>query len=417
MNANRTGILTAAVRTLLLAVSAGGLANLGACAGHGESTTKAAEAGNLRMAAVKSGVEYQIALEQFLSGELVKATRTCESAIGLNPMVGKSHVLRGRIMIERGELESARASLLRAEEVDPKSFEAQYYLGIVHERFSQPEEALQRYLRAVNLDPTSAQYIVAAAEMYVQLKRFDEADQLIATPSDSLANNAAIRQTAGNIALLKGEPDRAVQLFGQARLLAPDDPSVVEDLVRAQMAARKYGDAEFNISVLLREKANANRRDLRHWRAEALAAMNRMVEARSVLDELTSDEAGQSDLQAWLALGRVAAALSDQHRLRQAAQRVIVLAPARSDGYVMKAMNLRAVGELPGALSAAETAVSLDGESSTPRLLRALILRELGRDDEAAKSLSEVLERHPAHAAAQRLRADIERTVAVALAE
>ncbi len=402
-----------------LRVSAGTLVTLtsilGGCgAGHGAHTSRAAEEGQLKMSSVKSGVEYQIAQEQFLAGELSKATKTIEGAIALNPTVAKSHVLRARIMIERGELESARASLLRAEEIDAEVVEAHYYLGIVHERFSQPEEALRRYRLAAKLEPTSAQFVIASAEMLIHLKRLDEAEALLSSPHQALTHNAAIRQTSGHIAMLRGQAERAADLFAQARLLAPDDASVVEDLVRAQMAAKNYGDAEVNIGTILRGKDNEARRDLMLWRAECLAATNRLVEARSVLDRLTGDREGQADLAAWLAMGRVAAALKDDHRLRQAAQHAIALAPDRSDGYLMRAIHLRSTGELPGALIAIDTAIRLDHEATTPRLLRALILQEMGMTDDAAKSLTHVLERHPNHPLAGRMLAMVESTAVYA---
>ncbi|MGD9688794.1 MAG: tetratricopeptide repeat protein [Phycisphaerales bacterium] len=382
---------------------AASLAALSGCAGHGAFTSKAIEEGAMKMSAVKSGVEWQQAHEQFLAGELMKASRSIENAIALNPTVAKSHVLRGRIMIERGELESARASLLRAEELDAENVESQYYLGIVHERFSQTEEAAKRYRNAAKLDPSSAQYVVAAAEMLVQLNRLDEAEALLNTPHESLTHNAAIRQTAGHVALLRHKPAEAVELLKQARLLAPDDASVLEDLVRAQMAAKGYADAEFNISVLLRDKKNQERRDLLHWQAECFAALNRLTDARGVLERLVRDDAGRSDVTAWIALGNVAAALRDQARLREAALRITSLAPERPDGYVMRAIYLRQTGELASALKAIDTALSLDEEAPTARLLRGLILQELGRTDEASDEISSLVDQHPHLAAARQL--------------
>lgn len=367
--------------SLALVLAAGG------CAQHGAYTNKALEEGQVKMSALKSGVEWQMAHEQFLCGELVKASRSVENAIALNPQVAKSHVLRGRIMIERGELESARASLLRAEEIDGANVEAQYYLGIVHERFSQAEEAATRYKAAVKLDPTNAQYVVAAAEMLVQLKRLDDAEKLLNTPHESLTHNAAIRQTAGHIALLRGEPAKAVELLKQARLLAPDDLSVVEDLVRAQMEAKEYGDAEFNITVLLRDKHNSDRRDLLHWQAQCLASLNRLTDARAILDRLVADEVGKSDVQSWIALGNVAAALADHPRLNQAATRTMALAPNRQEGYVMRAMYLRSSGELGGALATVDKAIALNQKAPTARMLRTLILQDMGKA--GGKSLSE----------------------------
>ena len=62
--------------------------------------------------------------------------------------------------------------------------------------------------------------------------------------------NAALRQLQGQIALLQGDPKKAVELYGEARLLEPDDNMLLEQLMWAQYAAEMYGDCHESVKRL-----------------------------------------------------------------------------------------------------------------------------------------------------------------------
>jgi tetratricopeptide (TPR) repeat protein len=356
-----------------------------------------------RMSQMKSGTEWQMAQQQFLAGDLDKALKSVDSSISLNPKVAKSHTLRGRILIEKGQLEAARASLLEAEKIDPKFVEAQYYLGIIHERFSQPEEALGRYTKAIDLDKSSPQYLIAAAEMMVQLGRLDDAEKLLSQHQDDFRFNAAVRQTLGHIATMRSDPKHATELYNEAALLAPDDMGILEDLTRSQVASGQYAEAEFNLRRLLQTDDCKNRRDLKHLQARCLIAVDRPVEARSILIALTGDGEGSKDVRAWIDLGNVACILSDKARLKSSSNRVLALAPDRYEGYFLKAMNLRLEGDTKGAMSAIETAVSKAGSNPEPLLFRGIMNHDLGQAAAAAADYTRAVELNPTNTTAKRL--------------
>src|SRR5262245_50133544 len=121
------------------------------CMGQGKWTKEGAVKAQDKMNVLKSGTDWGMAHQQFLAGDLEKSLKTIDRSIALNPNVPKSHILRGRIMLERTRLEDARAEFLEAERLDPANVDAQYYLGIVHERVSEPDEALARYRKAMEI--------------------------------------------------------------------------------------------------------------------------------------------------------------------------------------------------------------------------------------------------------------------------
>lgn len=359
------------------------LAGGGCQPGHGKYTSEALARSQERVAGIKAANEYDQALQSYRAGDLDKALKAIDRSLTINPSVCKSWVLRGRIMIERSDLEQAATSLQKAEAIDPTNVDAQYYLGFVHERFTQTDKALERYRKASDLEPTNPQYAIAAAEMMIDKGDLAGAEAFLGSRGPTFEHNAGVRQTLGHIAMIRGDRERAVALFNEARLLAPDDPAVLENLVQAQLATGRYAEADGNLAKLQTLKGNEDRRDLRLLRARCLMKVDRPVEARAILVDLTSGDIGQRDIDAWIELGNVCYMLRDTVRLRQAASRVVGLAPTRPEGFSLKALWQRKAGDLAGALASADMAVQRRGTSVDPLLLRGLILSELGRTNEA----------------------------------
>lgn len=395
-------LLSVAARALAVAPA---LVILSGCVnpGHGKHTSEALAQAQGRMATLKAGTNWDMAQQQFLVGDLKKALDNVEKSLSYKDSVPKSHTLKGRILLELGRMEGAVESLERALAIDPSFVDAHYYLGITKERSSKYEEALERYQAAASLDPSDPQYPLAAAEMLIELGRLDKAEELMTKSRNAFEHNAGVRQTLGHIAMLRDNPERAATLFEEARLLAPDDLSLLEDLAIAQMEADRPAEAEYNLGKLLENKKFSDRVDLKHLRARCLVQLDRPLEARELLMEITSDGEGASHLQAWIDLGNVALLLKDHTRVRIAAGRIRAIAPQRPEGYMLAAMWRRREGELDKALEVVEKAVARADGRAAPSLLQGLILREMGRPEQAEDSFIAALQAEPGDKRAERM--------------
>jgi tetratricopeptide (TPR) repeat protein len=383
------------------------IAGLTACQGQGNYTRESRTNAEERLTQLKSGVEWQAAERQFLAGDLPKAQRTIERSIMINPRVAKSHVLRGRIMMEQGNYEEARASMLVAEELAPGNVDAQYFLGIIAERTSQFAQALERYTRASKMDPANPQYIIAAAEMNVQLGNIEEGQAQLAAQLKSFPTSAALRHTLGQIGLMRSDLPGAERYFTEARMLAPDDLVILEDLARTQMSLRNFAAAEQNLGVLLAAPDNADRTDLQLLRVRCLAAMERMGDARVMLSKVLDNPALQNDAQAWILMGNLAARLDDVPRLRQSVIRISAIAPDRPEGHALKAMLLRLLNRPQDAQNAIETAISIQPNDPEQWVLRGLIQAEMGDFTAAKQSLDNAAQLDPRNRNAQALLAAV----------
>ncbi len=396
--ANHAALLAQAVRlavgvTVTAALALGMLSAQG-CNTHGKSTSAHISQAKMKMEGIKAATEYKMAEQAFLSGSMPKALKHVDHSLSLNDGVAKSYVLRGRILAELGDVENAVVSLRKGQEIDPNNVDAHYFLGTIAERVERREEALAHYLAASELDKTNPQYAIASAEMMMEVGEIDRAESYLKAHTANYDHNAGVRQTLGHIAMMKNDPESAVKLFSEARLLAPDDQTVTEDLIRAQIATHKYAEAEYNLSRLLTGAANKDRRDLQHMRAKCLVLLDRPVEARQILIALTTDQAGSADIEAWSNLGQVAYLLRDYNRVKQCAARVTAIAPHRHEGYVLRALAQRKSGDLNGARKSAEMAISISRTSDNLVLL-GMIQQDMNQHKAARLSFAEALRLDP----------------------
>lgn len=370
------------------------LASLAGCSGQGNYTREGVSMAKERMSFLKSATEWELARQAFLAGDLEKAIEKVDYSLSINDSVVKSHVLKGRILIEFGDLGNALKSLQTATILDPEEPDAHYYLGVLYERLNRPEDAHTHFEIACDVDDYNPSYAVAASEMLIDLDRLEEAKAyLVSIPM--AANNAGIRQSLGHIALIESEYDLAVKYFKESRLLAPDDEGIAEDLIHALMMAGEYSQAEHNIALMMKKIENADRTDLKVLHAKALMNTGRPVEARSIYQELLSDAEGMSNVDLWIGLANASFVVDDMRNVRKAASRIVALAPDLHDGYLLYAMYHRQTEDFSSALASIDKAIEMNPINGDVHAYRSLILSKLNRRLDAIASASRAVELDP----------------------
>lgn len=356
-----------------------------------------------RAATLKAGTEFNMARQAFLAGDLDRAMNKVEQSLSISPNVARSHVLRGRILMERGQMGPALEAFDMALAVDAESFDAYYYRGLVFERLERREQALDSFIKAAQIDPTNAQYFIAAAEVLIDEGRLDEAGQLLDVREGEFRTNSGVRHTMGHIAMLQGDHAKAATLFNETRLLLPEEPSVVEDLIAALIASGNLPEAERHLARLLREKGYEDRRDIMHLRGRCLMELDRLAEARQLYLEMTGDLEGASDVDAWLGLARVSLKLNDRQRLNRAIARAIAIAPDRAEPYLLDALARRNQNDLMGALVSIRRANSINPNDPAALTLQGVLELDLNQPQVAARTLSRASSLRPGDASIERL--------------
>ena len=371
---------------------------LPACSpGHGKATSQFREQSNARMNAFRAATEWDLAMQQFVNGDLPRALEGVDRSIQLNPEIAKSHLLRGRVLLEMERLEDAVAAFDRSFELDFTNAETPYYRAIVYERLGRTDEALADFALACELDAGNAQYVLAQAEVLIDRGERSAARELLYGARTHFEINAGIRQTLAHIALMDGDEAEALKLFEEASLLAPNDPAVLEDLIRTQIKAGRFADAEINLNRILgiaNPKAPA-RRDLMHLHARCLLELKRLPEARQVYTTLTRGSDGAADIEAWIGLGAIAELLDDNVRLRDIASRLLAAAPDRYEGYYLLAIAQHREGKSEDAVRTLDRAIERSRGANAPMRLKTAIYWDLGRKEDARRAVVAALAADP----------------------
>jgi tetratricopeptide (TPR) repeat protein len=416
-----------------------------------------------RMNLVNAQVTYNQAEQYFETGQFDKALREINAAIARYPKSCTFYVLQGRIHLEAKRLEQAMTSLksgiqagrdacgidsedpvekqdkliLESDQMLKSALaDAHYYTGIVYQRWSDDEQAYEHYTLAFELDQGKVDYLLAAAESQIALGEYEQAQALVEPRLAYFEHNAALHQLLGQIALLQGNPAIAARLYGEARLLSPDDNSLLEDLVWAQYAAEMYGDCLESIKSLL-SRANgvpstprsingrptqsglaingsssaSDRVDLKHLQARCLTMLGRLSNAREMYLEVARLK--PAEVTVWTELGTVCWELGDYRRVAVCSVHIIALAPERFEGYMLRGINERQKNNFSQAVALFTKATEKTTDSAMPWLLLGQTLEQAGDFDGAKEAYSQALHVDPRSIDAKHLLARLEQTQAV----
>lgn len=376
-------------------------ANLTACYGPGTNYGKKIRVdAEARVDTFNSRLAHDQAMQAFRSGQFEKAIRQINGAISLAPDVPEFYILMGRIFMETHRLEQANKAFAQAIKLNPNSADAHYYAGIVYQRWSNDESAYEYYLRAHELDKSTVQFVLAAAESLIALSNYDQAQQFIESKMDYFEHNASMLQLLGQIALLRGNAVDAARIFAESRLLNPDDMMLLDELAHAQYEAGLYGKCYDSVKQLQRMK-NGLSLDTKQLEARCLTALGRTTEARNLYLELT--RANPSNTELWIELGSLAWELGDFRRTALCSVRIVSLAPQRYEGYMLKGIYEREKGNLDQATLFLRQSAALSNNVALPHLVLGRTLEENGDVKGALGAYADALRAEPDSKAAQEL--------------
>jgi tetratricopeptide (TPR) repeat protein len=126
------------------------------------------------------GLAESYILKFFYSGQLreetlAKAQAAADKALELDDRLGEAHNALAGILEFSGDLEAAEAEYQRALELNPNYTQTYSWYGFVlREKLDRVDEALALHMRAIELDPLSADITVNIADDLSKLGRFEE---------------------------------------------------------------------------------------------------------------------------------------------------------------------------------------------------------------------------------------------------
>lgn len=342
---------------------------------------------------LRSSMMLDMAKQQFNTGDLTQAEKSCKDGLSIDPTHPGLHVLAGRIALERSKLERAYHLFSASIELAPDNPEPYYYQGLVMQRWQRYDQSLDFYQKAYDREPDNASYLLAVGEALVEMDRVDDAIALLEGKRQYFDQNAGIRAAIGHLYFMKGQPAKAAEYFYQASLLAPEDNKLKQEHAISLTAAGKHTEAAVLFEQLLNDPDNKDRADLKRELVATYLHTGQIKEARVVLLELARSPKG--DVADWIKLGELCYQENDLGGALQAASKVINLSPERHEGYLLAGMVWQNRGNLNNALQMFDRASQAAPTSTEPLILRGLSLQKAGRNTAAIEAFKEALKRQP----------------------
>ncbi len=342
-------------------------------------------------------------------GDAETAIGYLERALAAEPAAGRGHYSLGMAYRRLGDENRASAHLAQASHVDftfddplvrelaylPTGSTALVQQGLIAVQAGEFAAAATLFGRAVEADPTNLEARQHLALARVDAGQFDQAqtayEELLALDPASASAHLELAQLLAN----RGRPSQAIGHLVRATELAPDYKQAHYQLALLLDRAGRPSEALARYDRVLAMDPDYAEAATR--RAATLAALGRAAEAIEILN--TRIAAASADAAALQALSVV---LRRQNRLAEA-QAALERGLASSSFAALDEARLRTElggilaiqGQLRPALTHLQTAQRLDPTQAETSLLLGMVQADLGRPEEAARSLAAALAVRP----------------------
>jgi predicted Zn-dependent protease len=188
--------------------------------------------------------------------------------------------------------------------------------------------------------------------------RLGEAESVLSRNAARFTDNSAIHHLRGRIAMMHGKWTAAVSELQRASLIDEEDPWLLADLARAQLAAGHHADCLTTIRQLkgaFNDVDLENEIDRLHCRC--LVDAHRFREAHRLLCTFTDEH--PDDIDAWIDLSLVCREVGDHNRMRKAATRVASLDRGRFEGHFLLGCSFMDEGKATDAIRCFKEAASI----------------------------------------------------------
>jgi tetratricopeptide (TPR) repeat protein len=356
----------------------------------------------------RASVMAQMARDQFGSGNFDGARSTLTQAIKLNPKDPELRVLSARTGIEQGDLELAENELRVAQELSPEMAVADYYYGVVMQRWQRMPKALDLYTKASEKAPTEPAYLLARAETLVALDRETEALALLMGSFSRFENSAEVRATAGQVLLRQRKFSEAADMLRQAVMLNSEDEGLRVTLAKALLNAGRHSEATEVLERLVNAPDLRDRADLHNMLGECYMKLEKYRDARACF-ETASNLQPQNGVYL-IGLARASLEAGDIRRAEIAVRKALAMQPTDGQANLLLGYVRMEQEKFPEALAAFRRSVAADSRDTVALCMVGVVLEKLGRRDEAASSYSAALAVKPDDELARTLMGRLGRT-------
>ena len=291
----------------------------------------------------------------------------------------------------------AEAAYKKVLELDPAHEEALIGLAMVYSDLGDQPRAAEMLRRVVAKNPT-ARTLTALGRTYEQQKEYAQAAEIFKQALAMSPDNASLKYSLAENLLMSEQMDEAVKVFGE---LAQEDPKDYRPALRLSQVYRQRGKlAEARAELKRARDAAPDNLEVRYHEVNLLESEGKIDESIAVLKEIldssrkeTYSSGERSNRSVFLERLGLMYRANDQFEEAAAVFREM---QGLDDEFELRAIGqisdtYRQAKDFRKALETIEPAYKKDPENRMVAMVRATILADLGRSDEAVASVRKLL--------------------------
>jgi tetratricopeptide (TPR) repeat protein len=327
----------------------------------------------------------------YLSGEVERAERICRQVIANRPGMPDAHNLLGVILNARGQPEAAVASISAAIRLGPRIPSYYSNLGEVERQRGNLDEAQAALAKAIELNPQSPEAYSNLGIVHFDRKEFEEAAACYEKAIALQPNFPEAHNNLGNAYRALDRRTEAVACYQRAVTQRDGYAEAYNNMAAALRDAQDFESAEHAYRKAILQKPGYI--DAYNNLAIMLSGLDRTEDAlRYLAEALKLDEKHVPSLLnvARTQLKRNAYAIAEQ-----AAIIARDLEPEKAEPHVVLADIQHELDHPEAALRHIERAVELEPEAADVRSFYGVLLKSLGRIDEARAEVRKAIDLNP----------------------
>jgi protein O-GlcNAc transferase len=284
---------------------------------------------------VSARIKVPVAQQQFDNGKYSDAAKTIGECLKGDPNLPQAHLLAGKILFVQGQGEASIKEFEKAVALDEKLDDGWYWLGFSCEEKKQIAAAMEYYQKALNLNGTNIEYILALVRAYTSINKYDEALALIQEKMAVLPAEFELKVKCADLLSRKQKYDQAIWLYKQAVLLAPDRHDIAESLGYCCIIAGKWADASEVFTNLVDSCTDENKKAV-YLQLLGTCQLNaaQYGGAINTFSRLTPKD--RDNPQVWIQMGQAALGVGDADRAYDCSKRALAIQPNNPQAISLK---------------------------------------------------------------------------------
>ena len=327
-------------------------------------------------------------------GQYDQALGRLDSVLKKEPANPYALYLLGLVQANKEQVVAARATLVKALDINPELHEAWYVLATLSQYEKNYNDALTYYDKACEIMPVNSHYAIGKAMTVSALGQTDKARDTLDSMLSSQPDNVELMTALADLENRCGNTKRAIELYNKAMLSDGQDVPVLESLAYCYVSTKQWALAAGMVEKLSSDCKIPEQKQA-YAKALAMCTFNagQYDKALKYYDKLSVEFRDDADV--WVKMANCSLASGDTTRSIYCANKALAIEPGNSEATSILGCALYAKGDYDKSLDTFSVLLGNQKYASLAWFMTGRSYQRLGDDAMANDAFAKAKELNP----------------------